>query len=178
MPDRRPVAPFSGAGGPVGRGWCRSSARRRHGAIRQEWQGQTAGQRSIGLAGAIENPICNPARHRLTWKGPSDRASAGRATPVAAPAPLGSNLCFRRDADTPFESRTQTASTWVGPSSPAGGFRLLAGLPLWGIAFRILHICTARAATAGARHPLRRFAARIRTSPPARGLSFPTEQDL
>ena len=87
MPDRRPVAPFSGAGGPVGRGWCRSSARRRHGAIRQEWQGQTAGQGSIGLARAIENPICNPARRRLTWKGPSDRASAGRATLRGSPGP-------------------------------------------------------------------------------------------
>jgi hypothetical protein len=55
---------------------------------------------SIALARSIEKSDLKMRTSSPKLEGPEGIGrSAGRATPVAAPAPLGSNRCFRRDAD-------------------------------------------------------------------------------
>ena len=139
---------------PVGR-----SARRRCG-VRHGKGPRKEG--SMGVGSAIEKTTCNGARGRLPCKGPSNRASAGRATPVAAPAPHGSNLCFRRDTDTASASRTLTATTSGRTVQPGGQLQA---------SRRASHFrARSKRLQAAPRRPV--FAARIRTGPRPGAFAF------
>ena len=110
----------------------------------------------------LKTGIGTAGRPRLTWWGPSDRASAGRATPRGSPGPSWKqSLLPARCGQERLHREPRRQRQRVEPSSPAGSFRLLAGLSL--------------CAGAGARSfaPCRlRFAARIRTLAPSPG-GFP-----